>query len=47
VHDGAEQLIRPSDLVVFATVAGQPHVTDVSRFAHNPLVLHVSLDRDQ
>ena len=43
VHDGAEQLIRSSDLVVFATVAGQPHVTDVSWFKHNPLVLHVSL----
>ena len=43
VHDGAEQLIRSSDLVVFATVAGQPHVTDVSWFGHNPLVLHVSL----
>jgi 2,3-diaminopropionate biosynthesis protein SbnB len=43
VHDGAEQLIRSSDLVVFATVAGEPHVTDVSWFKHNPLVLHVSL----
>jgi 2,3-diaminopropionate biosynthesis protein SbnB len=43
VHDSAEQLIRSSDLVVFATVAGQPHVTDLSWFEHNPLVLHVSL----
>jgi 2,3-diaminopropionate biosynthesis protein SbnB len=43
VHDGAEQLIRASDLVVFATVAGQPHVSDLSWFKHNPLVLHVSL----
>jgi N-[(2S)-2-amino-2-carboxyethyl]-L-glutamate dehydrogenase len=43
VHDRAEQLIRSSDLVVFATVAGQPHVSDLSWFAHNPLVLHVSL----
>jgi ornithine cyclodeaminase len=43
VHDSAEQLIRSSDLVVFATVAGQPHVSDVSWFEHNPLVLHVSL----
>ncbi len=43
VHDSAEQLIRSSDLVVFATVAGQPHVSDLSWFAHNPLVLHVSL----
>ena len=43
VHNSAEQLIRSSDLVVFATVAGQPHVSDLSWFEHNPLVLHVSL----
>jgi ornithine cyclodeaminase/alanine dehydrogenase-like protein (mu-crystallin family) len=28
---------------VFATVAGRPHITDPSWFAHNPVVLHVSL----
>jgi N-[(2S)-2-amino-2-carboxyethyl]-L-glutamate dehydrogenase len=43
VHDSAEQLIRSSDLVVFATVAGQPHVRELQWFGHNPLVLHVSL----
>src|SRR3954463_513379 len=43
VHDSPEQLVRASDLVVFATVADRPHVTDPSWFAHNPLVLHVSL----
>ncbi|MHA6630571.1 2,3-diaminopropionate biosynthesis protein SbnB [Pseudonocardia sichuanensis] len=43
VHDGAEQLIRSSDLVVFATVAAAPHISDVSWFAHAPVVLHVSL----
>lgn len=43
VHDGPEELIRSSDLVVFATVAGEPHVADPSWFAHRPLVLHVSL----
>ncbi|MGW2548872.1 2,3-diaminopropionate biosynthesis protein SbnB [Streptomyces sp. NPDC001635] len=43
VHDNAEDLIRSSDLVVFATIAGKPHVTDPAWFAHNPLVLHVSL----
>jgi ornithine cyclodeaminase len=43
VHHSAEQLIRSSDLVVFATVAAAPHVSDVSWFEHNPLVLHVSL----
>jgi N-[(2S)-2-amino-2-carboxyethyl]-L-glutamate dehydrogenase len=42
-YDRPEQLIRASDMVVFATVAGEPHVTDVSWFAHNPVVLHVSL----
>jgi 2,3-diaminopropionate biosynthesis protein SbnB len=43
VYDRAEDLIRSSDLVVFATVAGQPHVSELSWFEHNPLVLHVSL----
>ncbi|MET3934505.1 2,3-diaminopropionate biosynthesis protein SbnB [Arthrobacter sp. OAP107] len=43
VHNGPEQLIRNSDLVVFATIAGQPHVHEVAWFDHNPLVLHVSL----
>jgi N-[(2S)-2-amino-2-carboxyethyl]-L-glutamate dehydrogenase len=43
VHPGPEQLVRSSDLVVFATVAGQPHVRDLSWFEHAPLVLHVSL----
>ncbi|WP_018657902.1 2,3-diaminopropionate biosynthesis protein SbnB [Actinomadura flavalba] len=43
IHDTAEGLVRSSDLIVFATVAGEPHVTDPAWFAHNPLVLHVSL----
>jgi N-[(2S)-2-amino-2-carboxyethyl]-L-glutamate dehydrogenase len=43
VHNTAEQLIRSSDLVVFATVAARPHVHEVSWFAHHPVVLHVSL----
>jgi 2,3-diaminopropionate biosynthesis protein SbnB len=43
VHDTAEELITDSDLIVFATVAGEPHVQDPAWFAHNPLVLHVSL----
>jgi len=43
VHETAEDLVRGSDLVVFATVAGRPHVHDVSWFDHHPLVLHVSL----
>jgi 2,3-diaminopropionate biosynthesis protein SbnB len=43
IHPGAASLIRDSDLVVFATVAGTPHVHDPAWFAHNPLVLHISL----
>jgi 2,3-diaminopropionate biosynthesis protein SbnB len=43
VHDSAEELIRSSDLVVLATVAGEPHIHQPSWFEHNPLVLHVSL----
>jgi ornithine cyclodeaminase len=42
-YDRPEDLIRASDLVVFATVASEPHVTDPSWFDHNPVVLHVSL----
>ncbi|MFI9605159.1 2,3-diaminopropionate biosynthesis protein SbnB [Streptomyces sp. NPDC052043] len=43
VHESPEDLIRSSDLVVFATIAGEPHVTDPSWFTHHPVVLHVSL----
>jgi N-[(2S)-2-amino-2-carboxyethyl]-L-glutamate dehydrogenase len=43
VHDSTETLIRSSDLVVFATVAAEPHVQEVPWFGHNPVVLHVSL----
>ncbi|MFK0297480.1 2,3-diaminopropionate biosynthesis protein SbnB [Streptomyces sp. NPDC090442] len=43
VHDTPEELIRTSDLIVFATIAGEPHVTNPTWFNHHPLVLHVSL----
>lgn len=43
VRESAEELIRGSDLIVFATVAGEPHVHDPAWFSHNPLVLNVSL----
>ncbi|WP_033414244.1 2,3-diaminopropionate biosynthesis protein SbnB [Actinomycetospora chiangmaiensis] len=43
IHEDAESLVRSSDLLVFATVAGEPHVHDPAWFAHHPLVLHVSL----
>ncbi|UNM16573.1 2,3-diaminopropionate biosynthesis protein SbnB [Streptomyces formicae] len=43
VHTSAEDLIRSSDLVVFATIAAEPHVTRTAWFDHHPLVLHVSL----
>lgn len=36
-------LLRDSDLIVFTTVAAAPHVADPTLFAHNPLVLHLSL----
>lgn len=42
-HGTAEELVRASDLVVFATVAARPYVRDVSCLEHAPLVLHVSL----
>ncbi|MFE5259196.1 2,3-diaminopropionate biosynthesis protein SbnB [Streptomyces coelicoflavus] len=43
VRASAEEVIRDSDLIVFATVADRPHVDDPSWFSHNPVVLHVSL----
>ncbi len=43
VHQDPGQLIRSSDLVIFATIATEPHVSDLSWFTHNPLVLHISL----
>ncbi|MDR7301234.1 2,3-diaminopropionate biosynthesis protein SbnB [Haloactinomyces albus] len=43
VHDSAERLIRSSDVVVCATTAATPHITEPSWFDHHPLVLHVSL----
>src|SRR5512139_266972 len=43
IHETAEGLIRSSDLIVFATVAGEPHVHDPAWFDHNPLVLNISL----
>lgn len=43
VQDDAESLIRASDLVIFASTAAEPHVTDPTWFEHNPVVLHISL----
>jgi 2,3-diaminopropionate biosynthesis protein SbnB len=42
-YGSAEELITASDLVIFATIAAEPHVKDLTLFAHHPLVLHVSL----
>lgn len=43
LHDEPGSLIRSSDLIVCATVAGEPHIHEVSWFDHHPLVLHLSL----
>ena len=43
VQESPEAVVRASDLVVFATIAGEPYVSDVSAFDHCPVVLHVSL----
>jgi ornithine cyclodeaminase len=39
----AESLVRACDLILLTTVASAPHLTDPALFAHNPLVLHISL----
>ena len=38
-----EELISSCDLITFTTTAAKPHVDDISTFAHNPIVLHLSL----
>jgi 2,3-diaminopropionate biosynthesis protein SbnB len=43
VRECAEDVIRNSDLIIFATVAAEPHVSDPSWFTHAPVVLNVSL----
>jgi ornithine cyclodeaminase len=43
VHDDALSTMRASELVVFATTAAHPYVSDPANLAHNPIVLHVSL----
>jgi ornithine cyclodeaminase len=43
VAQGCEAAIRGAELIVFATVAGTPHVLDPGWFSHHPVVLHVSL----
>lgn len=43
VHDTVESAVRAADLVVFATTAVAPHVTDLAWLRHNPTVLNISL----
>jgi ornithine cyclodeaminase len=43
IHPEPEELIRDSDLIVFATTAGTPHVDEPDWFGHAPVVLHLSL----
>jgi ornithine cyclodeaminase len=43
VSESVEEAIQFGEIVLFATSAGFPHVHDSALFAHNPLVLHLSL----
>lgn len=43
VSPSIEEAIAAGEVVVFATTAGEPHVHDPALFAHNPVVLHLSL----
>jgi len=42
-HGELPSLMKACDVIVFATVAGAPHVHDPALLAHAPLVLNVSL----
>jgi 2,3-diaminopropionate biosynthesis protein SbnB len=43
LQEDAPSVMRASDLVVFATTAGRPYVSELASLAHNPIVLHISL----
>ncbi len=43
VVQSPEQAIRASELVIFATTAGEPHISEPAWFDHAPIVLHLSL----
>jgi 2,3-diaminopropionate biosynthesis protein SbnB len=43
VADSVVELLACSDLVVFATTAPKPHVSDPRTIEHRPVILHVSL----
>lgn len=43
IADSAAAVIAAADLIVFTTVSAQPYIHDAAPFAHNPLVLHLSL----
>jgi 2,3-diaminopropionate biosynthesis protein SbnB len=38
-----QHLIEDNNLIVFATIAAQPHIHNPTWLRHNPLVLHISL----
>ncbi|MEC3975536.1 2,3-diaminopropionate biosynthesis protein SbnB [Amycolatopsis sp. H20-H5] len=42
-HSNPRSIVENSDMIVFATVAGVPHVSEPGWFGHAPLVLHISL----
>lgn len=43
IASSLREAVTQGEVVVFATTAAQPHVTDVAWFEHRPIVLHLSL----
>lgn len=43
IVESSSELIKNSDIIVFATNTLKPHVFDTGLFSHSPLVLHISL----
>ncbi len=43
VHESLDRAVQSSDVIVFTTTSGSPHVREPSLFVHNPVVLHLSL----
>lgn len=43
VADTQEDAVKAADIIVYATVSGEPHACEPGWFAHNPIILHLSL----
>ena len=43
IANNVEDVIKTSDVILFATTAATPHIENLALFSHNPIVLNISL----